>query len=789
MILDRLRPTEEPFYIELVDINGTLLRNVPFRMYAVQCDNRRFVTSGVADADGRVTGLLLRELGLDSTALVEFEVVVKVETTDKIERPTGFDTLYVQTIRSRRLLPNGDFAFDEIRNLQNQRARLTHSMKGFRFVVCIEWDATREYVDTVMSWLRQSNSLLLDITDGQAFIESVIILDSKDRWGARDIAFEASNTVWPHVTQLGGFYYGWATQWLGHAAYMPRAHYGMPLWNRNISSQTDWLARVGMNVVPVLVHELGHLVFGWVDEYSSWMIWHNGEGGTLARASTAGRVFGIMHYNYLDNNIPGRSRMTTELSSDNTVWTTTGDDLYSATFQFTTHRRPCWEHYRDSYTRTETIGTTRVESRILRPVDRTRSPGDSIIVGPRDYWTNFRSCIYQPEIQIIDATRNTTAREGSLRVHNGGVPFREIDIDLLRSATNREKLSYQGKTADDGMFRVLGMLPGNIIKVHGRSGFDAVTSSIARAVNGELIVPSFGTEKWAEHSQQDIALDLEASIVSLTSRYLFFVANASGSSTTLRYQRHGHDANVTTVKHESGTAEVSVPVLTTDSTAYLSIRIAMYESGNAVNIYSNNGGVQILRGPDVKLGGTRFSVASGFVPPPFDGIGEGEELLSDLFSIGGDGPLDGLKSATVQIWKLPAKGRYARLHKWNETSVKWEPLTTFAGDSSLTVAGEINGAGTYAVFSTPEGLSSVDDANMKSIRVFPNPSTSRITVLTTDLSTSVEVFDLAGSRLMAAVKISDGRWEADLSGLVNGLYFVRVTSGADVTLKAVVLKR
>ncbi len=210
-----------------------------------------------------------------------------------------------------------------------------------------------------------------------------------------------------------------AFQWLGHAAYMPRAHYGNRDGNLSRSALPDWLALVKTDVVTTLVHELGHHVFGFVDEYASWLVWNN---QPLLDMTGQGRCFGLMHYNYFrDRDSAQTRRMASELSADRTVWTTGGGDLYSATFQFTTHRKPCWEMYRDSYTRTETIGGTRVRARILRPTDRTLAVGDSIVLGPRDILSNQATCLYQPPMQILDRTVASNARSGLVNVTNGGV--------------------------------------------------------------------------------------------------------------------------------------------------------------------------------------------------------------------------------------------------------------------------------------------------------------------------------------------------------------------------------
>jgi hypothetical protein len=770
-IIEQNRRRDVEFYVELTDDVPTLLANVPYRMYAVECNDRRLIKSGTVGADGRIR-TSFGQLDVDSTVLVEFEVVVKTETTDKVDRLPGFDTLYVQTIRSRQLNPDGSFTLPQLKDIRNRRVVLGHAMIGFRFMVSIEWDADQEYVDSLSAWLSKSSDFLLDITDGQAYIERVAISDAKQLWGAKDIAFETSNTVWPHVNQLGGLYYGRAFQWLGHAAYMPRAHYGDRNWNRDISAQTDWLGRVGTSVTTTLVHELGHHVFGFVDEYASWLIWNN---GPLDDAPEAGRCFGLMHYNYLDATPPQTQRMVSELSADRTVWTTGGGDLYSATFQFTTHRKPCWEMYRDSYTRTETIGGTRVRARVLRPADRTLAAGDSIVLGPRDIFTNQTTCLYQPPTLILNRTVASNARTGLVNVMNGGVGVVDIDVDLLENATTRSKLSYQGKTSGTGTLRVLGMRAGNIVKVFGRSTFDRITSSIASVNNGEIVVPAVSMAKGGEAPQKEEELSITVEKADVTERRLFFVSTAVVTSAVIAIADASQTLNVSTIKQEGDASEILVSIPSTKGEQQLPIYGRTMQTDGAENILAHDGQAQFFKESNVKLSGTALCIVKGFVPPPFNGIDDADELLSDLVSIGSDGTLDGIRSMQIRTWRAAEKGRFSVVHKWDTVTSTWKPLPSYASNEGDVVSSTFEGRGTYAVFSRPTAVTSVLESNTTAPRLAPNPTSSTVTITLLEPASTVELLDLSGTTLMSAQQSNALTWTADCSKLVNGLYFVRCT--------------
>ncbi|MBC8124960.1 MAG: T9SS type A sorting domain-containing protein [Candidatus Kapabacteria bacterium] len=772
-IIEENRRLNQEFFIELTDDVPTLLANVPYRMYEVSCNARRLIATGTVGADGRIR-TSLAQLETDSTSLVEFEVVIKTETTDKVDRPAGFDTLYVQTIRNRLLAPDGSFLLPQLRDIQNRRVTLGHTMMGFRFVVAVEWDANTEYVDVLKSWMVQTNDMLLDVTDGQAYIERAIICDSRQAWGAKDIAFETSNTVWPHVNQAGGFFFGRPTQWINYAAYMPRAHFGDRVPNRELSADPAWLTMVGTRTVTVLVHELGHHVFGWLDEYVSWLAWNN---GPLVAAPTAGRCFGLMHYNYLDGSSDQTRRMVSELSSDNTAWSTGGGDFYSATLQYSTIRKPCWEHYRDSYSRAETFGGTRVRSRILRPIDRVRATGDSIILGPRDIATMQTTCLYQQPVQLIDATVISTARTGMLNVNNGGLGVPDISVDLLQNTTTRTKLNYQGHTSSSGTMQVLGILPGNVIKVFGRSGFDRVTSTIATVNNGEIVVPVAGFAKDGDRTQQEIALTIAVEPAEVSSRNLFFVSNVNGSSASIKVSDGVSVLDTYTGTQDGDALEMMVPINTSKGQTQLPIRVALISSAAADNILSHSGSAQFFKEPDGKLGGSSVAIASGFLPPPFNGIGADEELLSDLISIGGDGSLAAIRSFQARTWHEAPNGRFAVMHKWNTTTQLWDPLVSYENDDGSVVSAVFDGTGTYAVFSRPEAVLTVNETENSGVRLFPNPATSSVTINVDRPATAVEIHDMAGSRLKSAQHLGEGSWTADVTGLASGLYFVRIVQG------------
>lgn len=74
------------------------------------------------------------------------------------------------------------------------------------------------------------------------------------------------------------------------------------------------------------------------------------------------------------------------------------------------------------------------------------------------------------------------------------------------------------------------------------------------------------------------------------------------------------------------------------------------------------------------------------------------------------------------------------------------------------------------------GTTSLAEPTTSSLRLWPNP-TSGICALEVDAATSITVFDLQG-RIMATCQVENGVNHIDLSGLTEGLYFIKSAEGA-----------
>lgn len=134
--------------------------------------------------------------------------------------------------------------------------RKNQALIGFYIVVSIEWDASYEYIQSLLRGFEGASDYLLMATDGQFYFERVAIFDCKHEWTYADIRIHNSN-VWPNA------YTGWPT-WVMNQRWS-NAQIRMPsLFNGTDSYQGSY---ANSNGFRTFVHEFGHYGLRLKDEY------------------------------------------------------------------------------------------------------------------------------------------------------------------------------------------------------------------------------------------------------------------------------------------------------------------------------------------------------------------------------------------------------------------------------------------------------------------------------------------------------------------------------------------
>jgi hypothetical protein len=214
----------------------------------------------------------------------------------------------------------------------------------------------------------------------------------------------------------------------------------------------------------------------------------------------------------------------------------------------------------------------------------------------------------------------------------------------------------------------------------------------------------------------------------------------------------------------------------------------MIQPDKAVNIYSHDGSVQFFKASDTTLPGTAMCIASGFVPPPFNGIEQDEELLSDLVAIGCDASLDLIRAMTMKVWKAAEKGKYAVVHMWDDAASRWKPIPTYDDGSVRSVAAVFQGAGTYAVFSRTAPVTSVEGVSDPRVHITPNPADGDVVVSGLAGAGSVAIMDLSGTTITEHALHGEESFRFSASSVMSGLYFVRITWGSTSTMHTLIIR-
>jgi hypothetical protein len=123
------------------------------------------------------------------------------------------------------------------------------ALLGWHLVVSLDWDATEAEMIELEDRFHAASQYLFDLTDGQFFLAQVDLSDDAQQWSGAEIQFSADVTLWPHSTGPGNL--------VGPFGLIPPVIAMAPYGTTNSASDSP----------RTLVHELGHLAFGLMDEY------------------------------------------------------------------------------------------------------------------------------------------------------------------------------------------------------------------------------------------------------------------------------------------------------------------------------------------------------------------------------------------------------------------------------------------------------------------------------------------------------------------------------------------
>lgn len=264
------------------------------------------------------------------------KIAKSVHSEPAVKHPAVMPTMYSIHLDNAKFAESGTMTFDTLES-SSQDIIMNHTELRYNLLICVEWEATEDYLESLQENFKAMSNTLYDVTDGQVRLDTVHIADANVNWRQADMIIYANNSVWPNAGRgVPGILSGAnCVQQIG----MPRMWWGNADNTRNACAAynpLDLMAYSGD--YRTKIHEFGHYALGFYDEY---LFWHPdssiySENDALRYYPEALFNYGVMDGQYADDGV-----MATELSG---VFRYEMEPCRN-TEQFRRLSRSCWEHF------------------------------------------------------------------------------------------------------------------------------------------------------------------------------------------------------------------------------------------------------------------------------------------------------------------------------------------------------------------------------------------------------------------------------------------------------------
>ncbi|MBN1592334.1 MAG: VWA domain-containing protein [Candidatus Coatesbacteria bacterium] len=334
---------------------------------------------------------------------------------------------------------------------------------GVNLVVSIEFDASAAYIADVVSGLSAVSDLLFDATNGQFRINDVAIYDGKECWQNADIRISASNSTKPFAA-IGGI--DRTPDWLSsECCTIPwgftRADGPLAdnsLERLNVTAPANPAYFTDRHLTTELTHLLAHYLFSLLDENVD----GNGDAISDRTADTPKRPrnFGLMDTPYLAAELSSWNEYPGEFSANAIV----DDDAPYATLQMFETGLPCWSRIEQTF---ESISWSDsdydIDIAVPGAVFYAQNGEDTEVPGPFGAGGLGEITISNKEVGAFDVTL-------LLSFEQQLIPDASVFVE-------GDRLSFKGRTDEDGRIILMGVEPGQQMKCY--------------AANKEWLSPSY----------------------------------------------------------------------------------------------------------------------------------------------------------------------------------------------------------------------------------------------------------------------------------------------------------
>lgn len=713
---------------------------------------------------------------------------------DKLLHDAVDNTLYERAVDNLVFNASGNIkaALLDLNETEITRTYMGHATFGFNFVLTFEWPVNTGFLQAWSKVLTNASNLLYDVTNGHAYLNKIAIYDKREVWRHADVQIFAQNTMQPKARVGGSLLLPTPSTLLfddGDASIViPPVNFdGTPSDNIKDMYGEPLDPLISSNVIG-LMHELGHYLFGFFDEYED---------------NSGATVWPTINFGIMDD------EPANDLSSEMSAVAT---DMYMDTEQYQKFQTTNWLQFRNTF------------STFIRGVPAIAHLPQDWYLSDTEHMAGPNADLSAPDLDVGSMmTFNTqVSLEGLPRTAfllldatvEPETPIPGANVRLLRRIMDGAQFQGwdildQGKTIDSG------------VNTGGIRAFDY-------EIGDEIIANSSG-KNWKFYFD-----DPSISGKGANHEVVIRLQSPSGNNTfisSLRFDAGGQLQHVVysslpfssppTVELLDGS--VSIPVehkaegdllvaqapvgLSTGITLLLTapdadgqpfpvpedVTLFLIDAGTE-NLYSSVANLEITLNPNTTDIEQLVVLSSDFPTPPI-GLPDSVRQVSRSHSFEGF-PLSVAPSGRIQIGfntdSLRADVSEAiTVFKWDQD--QWVSIPTTSNIEKSTASIEFKDYGVYAAFldlrkATVVNVQRSDEKALPSLVLlhqnYPNPFNPSTTIeysLATPENVNIIVYDLLGRKVKTLVNewhgIGEYRIQFDARHLPSGVYFYELSAG------------
>jgi hypothetical protein len=713
------------------------------------------------------------------------------------------DIMYQVTLDNMKIDKAGKIVFDTLKNsVSTDTIIMKHTTLLLNLIVSVEWDAKKEYLNTLQRWFWDMSNYYYNLTNGQLKINKIAIYDNKVNFENADLQIFADNTVWSAAYPNG---INNPDKNIGILS--ARIWYGSPYWASNYTWQDDWYTttKYGKTInARTFAHELGHYFFNFYDEY-----WDENRN----------YVFENYNFGLMDTQYENENEYKDELSNLARYPNTS----YTVTAQFFHNNCDCWTFFKFLY------GKVRngLPCPILMPSEMELPAGKDYMPGPNiNLESPERNVGKTLEFVVKDVDNNSGDYLLDLAASVASVissPKTDINVIALRFGAN-SKLSKinQGKTSITGKIRILGAKIDDIIRFSGKyidekNEFHYISGSkvidkLSLTEKGDINVPMIGFNKndimsnvdsryslvpvWKYNSQKGFSLSIFSNMKYSQSPTIDMdLPNGTTKTYDLNYDINKKIYNVDINDQLQNTGSNFLNLFDDSKSSFFTTinhRLTDNYSSQISNI--NNSAFIYIDSLNSNINNFAFFNTNYLTLK--NGLDSNAVQASDMHSFVSNPDLKPSTKNFITInyitEELPVSREFSlRVFKWDENKFKWLLIGGSVDTTNKQVTTSINSNGTYCLFTVNQfvGIDEFNDLN-KNINIYPNPANNEFNIslnLIQDNFIKISIYDITGNLIKTADfgynNIGDHLFNINTKELKSGSYFCKFYIGKNIITK------